>query len=117
MHLERFERLSVTTSSILVENASCQSLLSAALSQRAQHCKSVWRSPRIMSLQNAIAQWHEQEVFGGANRDYFLLTPNQELFLWKKAILTVSEDDVDAISQLAVLAREAWFLLHSWNLD
>ncbi len=117
MHLERFESLSVTTSSILVENGSCQSLLSAALSQRAQHSNSVWRSPHIMSLQNAIAQWHEQEMFGGANRDHFLLTPNQELFLWKKAILIVSEDDVDAISQLAVLAREAWLILHSWNLN
>jgi ATP-dependent helicase/nuclease subunit B len=117
LHLERLESLCVATSSILVESATCQSVLSAALSQRAQHSSSVWRSPHIISLPNAISEWHEQEVFGGLHGEYFLLTPNQELFLWKQAILSVSEDDVDAISQLARLAREAWFLMHSWSLN
>jgi ATP-dependent helicase/nuclease subunit B len=117
LHIERFESLYESTGPVLVESPGCQNVLSAALSHRAQQGNSVWRSAVIKSLPNAISEWSEEETLGGLRGESFLLTQSQELYLWKKAILLVSGDDVDAVSQLALLAREAWLLIHSWNLN
>ncbi|MDG2301972.1 MAG: PD-(D/E)XK nuclease family protein [Gammaproteobacteria bacterium] len=117
MYIQRFESLCATDSVILVESVACQSALSSALSQRSQQNNSVWRPVDIKSLPNAISEWHEQESFRGLQGDHFLLTQSQELFLWKQAIFSVSGNDIDAVSQLAVLARDAWLLMHSWDLN
>ncbi|OGT07722.1 MAG: hypothetical protein A2X78_01595 [Gammaproteobacteria bacterium GWE2_37_16] len=75
--------------------------------------KTTWQSVLIMPL----ASWLLHISNNSANKQVILLNANQELFIWQQIITTSNYNNgLTDLSWLAQNAKQAWDLLHKWQL-
>ncbi len=77
----------------------------------------VWPTPQIMPwnvwLQNT---WEEAVITGVLAEPSLLLTPQQELHIWKEIITESTDNPLLQINGTARQAQQAWQLMQTWQL-
>lgn len=119
MHLQTFDLLCKPGANIVVPDGAAARVLNVALDSHARSAGvHAWRVPKVTSLAALLAQRFETaQQLGRSAAIEFVLSPEQELALWQSVVAADSQLAIAAPEAAALAAREAWRLLHAWQLS
>jgi ATP-dependent helicase/nuclease subunit B len=119
MYLNSFAQMQDWHGQIVVPDSACMAVINAALDYHSRLLGgNAWRPTQIVTWGNALRQSFEFERLAHATAPAvdFVLSRDQELAVWQAVIADDRELDVRYPGQAALLASEAWRLVHLWDL-
>ena len=122
MYFHSLSDLSTNAGTIIVPNAPCARVLSAALDQlERQQGAPTWRTPDIVAWSTYLMREFEALFLTSESSDdsdvEFVLSVDQERAVWEAVISQDPGVQLLSPDQTAALAQTAWHTLHAWCLS
>lgn len=119
MYLKPLGDLAETPATIVVPNGAAVATLNAALDHHAATLpQDSWLPPAVQSWNQYLAQRFDADALEGrgAGDAELVLSPDQEVALWRQVIEADRRHDIRSPERAAQAAREAWLTQHLHDL-
>lgn len=110
-----FSQLTEQTLVITANRRLTAHLQSLYLDYQISHSKKVWTTLDILPLNSWLVRCWQFAQDDDHSKNALLLTPLQEQLIWEHIINQFNQHPLIEIENTALLAQQAWELLHQWN--